>query len=645
MMRRLFGLSFFLMALLVATTAWADDCVQDDECADGMVCVEGVCVEPCEPDCTDKLCTDDDGCGTACGCADELLCCDDGSCAAECGGACEPDCADKLCTDDDGCGVACGCTDELLCCDDGACAAECGGACEPDCEGKICGDDGCGSSCGDCADGEFCIMNLCMAPPAGSCADSCGAQSGNGECFCDDLCIEYGDCCADICELCVGVVAQCVDLSQCGDDVCDEELGEDCGNCADCACPDGDVCAGGLCCTPTCDESWECGDDGCGGSCGDCGEGFACKDNVCVEFSGLAQCLGLDTPSAEGCDFVESYEGCCDDMGRVVWCDGGATYCIDCSQNPEGECGWQGDFYDCGTDGSPDPSGANPKECIMCDPACGPGFLCEGGVCVECQPQCDGLACGEDGCGGTCGQCDAGLICQAGACVDPSEICNGPTEPSGDDCGDLTDIGCCDESGRLYWCEGDQLFCWDCAGAGQPECGWQAEYEWYNCDTDGSADPTGSNPMICGDDCVPDCAGKECGADGCGGDCGPCEGDAVCEDSVCIGACQDECAAGDTGCEDGAPFVCEAGPDGCLLKTFSQCSADQTCENGQCIGGTPVADEDADTIGEEDTAGETPSKKKDDGGCSTGSGPAQPFAMFLLLLALVGLPVAARRRG
>jgi sulfatase modifying factor 1 len=34
-----------------------------------------------------------------------------------------------------------------------------------------------------------------------------------------------------------------------------------------------------------------------------------------------------------------------------------------------------------------------------------------------CVPMCDGLSCGDDGCGGVCGTCDGPSTCQAGACV------------------------------------------------------------------------------------------------------------------------------------------------------------------------------------------------------------------------------------
>lgn len=41
-----------------------------------------------------------------------------------------------------------------------------------------------------------------VAPPTGgSCAGNCGSGAPEG-CYCDDLCSQYGDCCADICDAC-----------------------------------------------------------------------------------------------------------------------------------------------------------------------------------------------------------------------------------------------------------------------------------------------------------------------------------------------------------------------------------------------------------------------------------------------------------
>jgi thiol-disulfide isomerase/thioredoxin len=58
----------------------------------------------------------------------------------------------------------------------------------------------------------------------------------------------------------------------CGDDGCG-------GNCGECL--EGSICIEGLCCTPDCTNK-ECGDDGCGGKCGeDCSEGLECRHGKC----------------------------------------------------------------------------------------------------------------------------------------------------------------------------------------------------------------------------------------------------------------------------------------------------------------------------------------------------------------------------
>jgi len=56
-----------------------------------------------------------------------------------------------------------------------------------------------------------------------------------------------------------------------------------------------------------------------------------------------------------------------------------------------------------------------------------------------------------------------------------------------------------------------------------------------------------------GDECVPDCAGKQCGDDGCGGDCGTCTDDEVCVDSQCQepGACDSVVCDDKEWCKEG----------------------------------------------------------------------------------------------
>lgn len=123
-------------------------------------------------------------------------------------------------------------------------------------------------------------------------------------------------------------------------------------------------------CTPACDGR-VCGADGCGGQCGTCAAGATCgADGLCHSGAYPDKCAGEDTPSADSCPAGLDFEGCCDSEGRVVFCNGGKLYCVDCAANeaPGNTCGWQpddgdgGDFYNCGETGS-DPSGTFPLSC------------------------------------------------------------------------------------------------------------------------------------------------------------------------------------------------------------------------------------------------------------------------------------------
>ena len=103
-------------------------------------------------------------------------------------------------------------------------------------------------------------------------------------------------------------------------------------------------------CTPQCDGK-ECGDNGCGGQCGMCGEGKRCNISTFV-----CECL----PNCDG-------KTCGDDgCGRTCKCQNAGDVC-----NPETK------------------------------------------IC-ECVPNCGGKVCGSDGCGGKCGEgCGYDQMCNA----------------------------------------------------------------------------------------------------------------------------------------------------------------------------------------------------------------------------------------
>ena len=406
----------------------------------------GQCVD-CAPKCWMRACGED-GCGGTCGtcpAGDTCIVTDEEYNTTEC---CTPDCAGKVCGPD-GCGGTCGagCTDTQYCSDDQSACVDC------TCTGKTCGGDGCGNACGTCPAGKGCddagqcitAPSHCIENPAGGCggcgceecvcaADEVCCQSagadGDGwdficiyECQADcggDLCPCIPDCtdrqcgsdgCDGTCGTCTGAGQVCTDEGTCcvpsctGKDCGDDGCGGSCGTCEDPL-----VCEANQCvaCTPQC-EGKECGEDGCGATCGTCPEGKVCAgEGECIGATYPDSCLGLDTPSADSCDSSLTLFGCCDNRGRVIWCDGGKLFCIDCPSNGEPAsqtCGWadNADFtgYDCGNVGE-DPAGTNPLEC---------GF---------CLGSCVGRDCGDDGCGGTCGTCDSGDSCVAGACVPPA---------------------------------------------------------------------------------------------------------------------------------------------------------------------------------------------------------------------------------
>lgn len=114
----------------------------------------------------------------------------------------------------------------------------------------------------------------------------------------------------------------------------------------------------------------------------------------------------------------------------------------------------------------------------------------------KCVPFCANKACGDDGCGGSCGQCDTHRLCEYGQCVEPP--CQ--TKCTNKNCGDDGCGGICGECSA-----GDICLNANCMGV--------------------KITPA----------CVPSCSGKTCGSDGCGGTCGGlCPGGQVCDKGQCV---------------------------------------------------------------------------------------------------------------
>ena len=75
-----------------------------------------------------------------------------------------------------------------------------------------------------------------------------------------------------------------------------------------------------------------------------------------------------------------------------------------------------------------------------------------------CIPQCEGVVCGPDNCGGSCGFCPAGGVCDAGRCWESGMPCEVEVEP----------LWCLGEV--LASCVNEQLELLDCAKLGR-DCG------------------------------------------------------------------------------------------------------------------------------------------------------------------------------
>ncbi len=240
--------------------------------------------------------------------------------------------------------------------------------CKADCTNKDCGGDGCGGTCGTCAAKESCSTEgtceaQCGAFPSTTCDGYCGQQYGSGSaCYCYDY----------MCQ-------------------------QDPANC----CPDFKSCCGT--CTPSC-AGRECGDNGCGGSCGSCTGGKACSpsgkcetvacgadpQNSCNQYCGQAWNMYYSCSCAASC--ATSPTGCCADYASccavtdpcqgigeigccknntVYYCSSGSLVTDVCTGGSAGYdlCGWYpGDAsymagYYCTDTTAADPAGTYPKAC------------------------------------------------------------------------------------------------------------------------------------------------------------------------------------------------------------------------------------------------------------------------------------------
>lgn len=232
---------------------------------------------------------------------------------------------------------------------------------------------------------------------------------------------------------------------------------------------------------------------------------------------------------------------------------------------------------------------------------------------VTCEPACDGLECGDDGCGGTCGSCVAGEACNAGICA-PASCGNGVLD-EGETCDASAGMGCATAAG----CE-PLDGCFSATFSGAPE----------SCDA--LCETTQITECVDGDGCCPttchpgtdrDCVPETCGngvvdpGETCdeptvaciGAD--ECQPAHSCELATLIGyahACSVTCQRTElNSCAQVADGCC---PEGCTYRTDGDCPA-PVCGNG-----VVEVDEMCDT-GIASGAGACPSDCNDNRACTT----------------------------
>ena len=206
----------------------------------------------------------------------------------------------------------------------------------------------------------------------------------------------------------------------------------------------------------------------------------------------------IDCPSGTDCldddptIFMGAPEVCGDGINQACRSEGADFGCL-CDADGDGD-GFKVQSADCPLGTDCDDTDANVKPTSAEIPGDGVDNNCDGQIDnTSCQPNCSGKVCGDDGCGGSCGECQAGATCFGG-------ICEEGVEPGGDTC-----LG-------------------KCGGAYDPNAGCQCDQNCGkvgDCCDDFCDNCSALYPQAC--ECVPNCLGadgatKECGGDGCGGD-------------------------------------------------------------------------------------------------------------------------------
>ncbi len=410
-----------------------------------------------------------------------------------------------------------------------------------------------GAACDDgnpCTLTDTCQSGVCLPGPTRQCAplDQCHqagtCQRATGQCSnppkvngsaCDDgnPCTQAASCQAGTCL--GGLPVTCVPLDACHRaGVCDPATG-----CSNPEAPDGTPCDDGSVCTE-----------------GDTCQGGVCAGTAPMPCEPLDQChdAGECDPVTGVCSQPPKADGTpCDDGDACT--EGDACIAGTCVTGAPVECAPLDACHDAGT--------SDPTTGLCSEPATADGTPCD-----------DGDACTQgDAC--LAGACVAGppVVCtpldgchDAGACDPATGVCSQPARADGTPC---------DDGNRCT--VGDTCRAGACAGGAPVACA------PVNDCHDASCDPTtGLCSQVARAEGAPCDDGNRCTA-----------GDA-CRAGACVAAELVECApldaCHDAGTCDPATGLCSqpARADGTSCDDGSQCTLQDACAGGRCVGGDPV---------------------------------------------------------
>jgi hypothetical protein len=188
----------------------------------------------------------------------------------------------------------------------------------------------------------------------------------------------------------------------------------------------------------------------------------------------------------------------------------------------------------------------------------------------QCVPNCTGHDCGDDGCGGSCGSCSTGETCDNGTCTNAcrwnpswqqgSGANNWWVEYTINTIGNDVTAASLEVVGRGTITLARHFSKWAASSPFRIDTGAsvilhatkapapetlkaQTKTFRYLVDMQPSTDCAAGQ-------CLPGCASRQCGNDGCGGSCGTCSDTEICSlsDGLCVPACG-TCPAG-TSCYD-----------------------------------------------------------------------------------------------